>query len=309
MKSRPLISICVPTYKREYIIDQLIQSILAQKCDPAQYDICITDNSDTDETADLIAQKYSKLDNLHYKKVQCEGFRNSEEALKLGDGYFLKLHNDYSMFHEGSLQKLIDDVKEYSEEKPVLFYTLRNKDRKTEFDTFDDFMNEVNYLSTWSTSFSIWKEDFDYIMNLGIDCNYMYPHTSLLFAETWKKKFVVDDYCYFYNVQPKNKGGYKGKKGYNLIDNFVRIYLGMVGKDLVEKNAISKNTYNRIERNILRFCAKNYVNLNNRPGYTYQFDNRKEIITKQCGASGYMLFCAFVAVYRIRSLLKPNDIS
>ena len=192
MKSRPLISICVPTYKREYIIDQLIQSILAQKCDPAQYDICITDNSDTDETADLIAQKYSKLDNLHYKKVQCEGFRNSEEALKLGDGYFLKLHNDYSMFHEGSLQKLIDDVKEYSEEKPVLFYTLRNKDRKTEFDTFDDFMNGVNYLSTWSTSFSIWKEDFDYIMNLGIDCNYMYPHTSLRFAERGKKKFVVD---------------------------------------------------------------------------------------------------------------------
>lgn len=309
MSTQPLISICIPTYKREYLIEKLINGIYAQNCDNKLFEICITDNSDTNETLDLINDKFSNIDNLHYKKVECEGFRNSVEALKFGNGLFLKLHNDYSMFYEGSLQKLIDSVKRYQKEKPILFYTLRGKEKEQKFNDFNEFMNNINYLSTWSTSFSIWKEDFDKLMNENIDCNYMYPHTSLLFAEHWKKQFVVDEYCYFYNEQPKKKGGYKGKSGYNLIDNFVRIYLTMVNEDLLNKKYIKNNTYKKIETNILRFCAKNYVNLNNRKGFTYSFENRRKIIMKRCGISGYIQFCLYTLIYRIRKIFKQNDIS
>lgn len=309
MKDQPLLSICIPTYKREYLIEQLVNGIYEQNCDNALFEICITDNSDTDETADLIKAKFSDRTNLHYKKVECEGFRNSVEALKSGNGLFLKLHNDYSMFHKGSLQRLIDSIDRVKADKPVMFYTLRGNSGNKVFESYDSFMNEINYLSTWSTSFSIWKEDFDRLMNEGLECNYMYPHTSLLFAETWKKQFIVDEYVYFYNVQPKKKGGYKGKSGYNLLDNFVRIFLTMVNTDLVSHNYISNNTYRKIENNILRFCAKNDVNLNGREGFTYQFDNSKDIITKQCGTKGYVWFCLYKVIYRMRKIVKPNDIS
>jgi len=309
MSIQPLVSICIPTYKREYLIEKLINGIYAQNCDNNLFEVCITDNSDTDETLNLISDKFSHIENLHYKKVKCEGFRNSIEALKASNGLFLKLHNDYSMFYEGSLQKLIDSVEKYKENKPVLFYTLRGKEEKQIFNDFNEFMKNINYLSTWSTSFAIWKEDFDKLMKKDIECNYMYPHTSLLFAEYWKKEFVVDEYCYFYNEQPKKKGGYKGKSGYNLIDNFVRIYLTMVNVDLLDQHYIQGDTYRKIESNILRFCAKNYVNLNNRKGFTYSFENRKEIITNRCGTSGYIQFCIYVLIYRIRKIFKPNDIS
>lgn len=309
MENQPILSICIPTYKREYLIEKLINGIYAQNCDRSLFEVCITDNSETDETQKLIQNKFSGIENLHYKKVECEGYRNSIEALKLGNGQFLKLHNDYTMFHDGCLAKLIDNVAALAKDKPVVFYTLRGKDEVRSFRDFDKFMYDINYLSTWSTSFSIWKEDFDRLMTDGINCNSMYPHTSLLFAESWKNNFLVDEYGYFYNDQPKKKGGIKGKSGYNLVDNFVRIYLGMVNDDLVSKNLISPKTYARIETNILRFCANSYVRYNNRPGYTYSFDDKKGIITKQCGTRAYMQYCFFELLYRIRKLVKPGDIS
>lgn len=309
MDKQPLLSICIPTFKREYLIESLINGIYNQNCDNSLFEVCITDNSDTDETADLIKEKYSGVENLHYKKVKCEGFRNSVEALKLGNGKFLKLHNDYSMFCEGSLQKIIDSVRDNLNTKPVIFYTLRGNDSVEKYDNFNSFMNAANYLTTWSTSFSIWKDDFDKIMASGLECNYMYPHTSLLFAESYKKEFLVDNYNYFYNVQPKNKGGYKGKSGYNLLDNFVRIYLTMVDEDLVSKKLITDKTKRKIQNNILRFSAKNYVNLNNRPGFTYKFDDAKLIIITKCGNIAYVKYLLFCGAYRIRKVFKPNDIS
>lgn len=309
MKSQPLISICIPTYKREYLIEELINGIYSQKCDNSLFEVCITDNSDTDETENLINDKFSEIENLHYEKVECEGFRNSVEALKLGKGQFLKLHNDYSMFYEGSIQKLIEFVKDNLSTKPVVFYTLRGNDRIEKFCNFNSFINASNYLTTWSTSFSIWKVDFDRIMDSVLECNYMYPHTSLLFAEGYKTSFIIDNYNYFYNVQPKNKGGYKGKKGYNLLDNFVRIFLTMVDDDLISKQLITSETRKKIESNILRFCAKNYINLNNRSGYTYKFDNSKKIITTKCGMIGYIKYLFYCIIYRIRRVFKPNDIS
>lgn len=301
MNNQPILSICIPTFKREYLIDQLVKGIYAQNCDPTLYDICITDNSETDETKDLIERKYSDRPNLHYKKVNCKGFMNSIEALKFGNGKFLKLHNDYSMFTEGSLQKLIETAQKYEAEKPVIFYTLRGKKELQKYSDFISFMNSINYLSTWSTSFTIWKADLDRLLDSGIECNYMYPHTTLLFAQHYKKAYIVDDDRYFVNLQPKKKGGY------NLVDNFVRIYLDMVKTDLVNNNVISKATYRKIEHNILRFCAANYVNLKDRENYTFSFDNQKEIIVKQCGKIGYIIFNMFMVVYKLIGIVKKNN--
>ena len=309
MSNQVLLSICIPTYKREYLIEKLLKSIYAQNCDNSLFEVCISDNSETDETFNLIQNKFQNVKNLQYKKVNCEGYRNSVEALKLGKGKLLKLHNDYTMFKDGCLQKLIDGIAVQIEDKPVIFYTLRGKEEIRFYQDFDKFMYDINYLSTWSSSFSIWKEDFDKLMNEKIECNYMYPHTSLLFSEFWKKNYIVDEYDYFYNDQPKKKGNIRGKKGYNLLDNFIRIYLNMVNDDLISKNLISFKTYARIRNNILRFCAKSYVLYNNHPGYTYSFDDKKGIITRQCGTRAYLLYCTYEAIYRIRKLVKSNDIS
>lgn len=300
MFKQPMLSICIPTYKREYLIDKLIEGIYSQNCDNSLFEVCITDNSETDETQNLIQSKYSGIENLHYKKVTCKGFLNSIEALKAGNGLLLKLHNDYSLFKEGSLQKLIDRAQKYQKDRPVIFYSLRGKKDVETFNDFNGFMNRINYLSTWSTSFSIWKVDFDILLNKKIKCNYMYPHTSLLFGESKKTSYIVDDYPYFVNVEPKKKGGY------NLVDNFVRIFLGIVKTDLLDKNLITNGTYRKIELNILRFCAARFIDVKNKKDYTFSFDNKKQIITDQCGLKGYLQFRLFVLGYKIRNIFRSK---
>ena len=298
MNTQPLLSICIPTFKREYLIDQLLQTIYSQGCDNSLFEVCITDNSETDETKDLIIGKYSDYENLHYKKVYCKGFLNSTEALKFGNGKFIKLHNDYSMFKEGSLQKLIDQVRDNQAEKPLIFYTLRGAKDTQSFTTFDSFMASINYLSTWSTSFAIWKEDLDKILSTDIEPNYMYPHTSILFKEYYKTSFLVDDNVYFENVENKKKGGY------NLVDNFVRIYLDMVKTDLLNEGHITSKTYDLIEKRILRFVASCYVNLKDKPNYSFKFDNMKEIVTDQCGADKNKTLKFYISVYKVLKVLK-----
>ena len=298
MNQQPLLSICIPTYKRAYLVDQLLQSIYRQNCDRTLFEVCITDNSDTDETQKLICDKYQCYENLHYKRVLCKGFMNSIEALKYGNGIFIKLQNDYSLFREGSLQKLINQVKANLGEKPLTFYTLRGKAPNRNYTSFDDFMQAINYLSTWSTSFAVWKEDLDRILKTGIEPNAMYPHTTILFCEHFKKSFLVDDTLYFENVDPKKKGGY------NLVDNFVRIYLTMVRADLLEVGLISRKTYKVIEREIIRFVGSCYVNLKDKPGYTFRFDNMKKLIIDQCGLCKYHLFWFYVICYRLVRWIK-----
>ena len=292
MNQQPLLSICIPTFKREYLIDQILQTIYSQGCSLDLFEVCITDNSETDETKELIETKYKDYENLHYKKVYCKGFMNSVEALKYGHGRFIKLHNDYSMFKIGSLQKLIDQVRRNQKEKPLIFYTLRGKKPAKYYSDFDSFVKTINYLSTWSTSFAIWKEDLDRILATDIEPNYMYPHTTILFQEHFKKSFIVDDYVYFENVEPKKKGGY------NLVDNFVRIYLTMVKKDLLVKGHISQKTYDMIEARIIRFVASCYVKLKDKPNYTFRFDGMKTLIVDQCGISKYCLLWFYIAGYK-----------
>ena len=119
-----LLSICIPTCKRETIVDELIQSILRQNVDPSMFEICISDNSDTDETKKLIAEKYRDVPNLRYSKTDCKGFLNSVAALRLGKGRYLKLHNDYSIFNDNALAQMIDEIRAAEAEGSYIFFSF-----------------------------------------------------------------------------------------------------------------------------------------------------------------------------------------
>lgn len=293
-----LLSICIPTYKRPEIIRELLNSIIEQNVEHKYYEIRITDNSETDETREIIEKEFSYIDNLYYKKTNCKGFYNSFEALKFGKGEFLKLHNNYSLFLPGSLGKIIQRVKDVEHEKPQVFFALGSLHGLRELETFDDyasFMDCITYLETWSTSFAIWKSDFDNILREGIVPNEMFPHTSFLHRIAGKSKFIVDNFQYVKNIEPKKKGGY------NLIDVFVRIYLTMVENELLQNNHIPLSVYRKIEIGILKFCADwYYIVLENPERYTFRFDNAEEIIFERCGVHGVSIFRKFLARRKVK---------
>lgn len=284
MKNNVLLSICIPTFKREEILVSLINSIISQQVDTSLYEICITDNSETDETKNVIEKTFSQIENLTYKKVDCHGFMNSIEALKLGSGKFLKLHNDYSILKPNTLHQMIETIRLAEKDQATVFFslgTLRNKQNIEIFNDYDSFMNNIGIQATWSSAFGIWKEDFDILMASGMIPNYMYPHTSLLHRMTNSKTYLVDNRKYVNNVEPKKKGGY------NLVDNFVRIYLTMVREDLLEKAIIASATYDKLEDNILKFCASWYYIVKVYPErYTFGFNDEDNIVYNRCGERG-----------------------
>lgn len=295
------ISICIPTRDRVDILRETLQSILNQSVCTKLYEICISDNSPSNETKELIEKEFASVSNIIYKKSDCKGFLNSVEALKLGRGKLLKLHNDYSKFLPGSVQQIINRVQNYEHEKPEIFFSLgsiKTKNIISEQATFDEFLNTISYYSTWSSAFSIWKSDFDKLMEQHMGFDAMFPHTSLLFAVTDKEHYVVDNYEYVENQPLKNKGGY------NLADNFVRIYLSMVS-GLVEKNYISKKTYKKIESGIIKFTAKWYATVLLDERFTFSFNNKESIIKQSCGKlSVYKFYFYFIGLYYPKFILK-----
>lgn len=121
MISKPVLSICIPTNNRVEIMRETLHSIFKQRVNTDLFEVCISDNSKTDETRLLIEKEFNDIPNLVYNKSDCEGFLNSMEALKLGQGQLLKLHNDYSKFNLGALMRMIRIVETYKNTDSVIF--------------------------------------------------------------------------------------------------------------------------------------------------------------------------------------------
>ena len=298
--SHPILSICIPTNNRVDILRKTLNSIFEQEISAELFEVCVSDNSRTDETKKLIQEEFAHIPNLTYNQSSCKGFLNSIEALRLGKGTLLKLHNDYSMFNKNALGRMIDVATNHAEEKPPIFFsmgTLKIGDDIQEYRDFNTFLYSISYWSTWSSAFSVWKTDFDDFELKQIPVDHMFPHTSVLFYLVNKNKYLVDDFSYVTNLELKKKGGY------NLIDNFNRIYLSMV-HDLLEKKYIARDTYDKIEYAIIKFSANWYSVVKLDLKYSFTFDNKNKIISQQSGLVGLGKFYLFFIYYHMRNFLK-----
>ncbi len=269
-----LVSICIPTYGRVEILKNTLESFYSVDISENAYEICISDNSPTDETKEMLERFFSNKTNIVYKKSKCEGYYNSIEALKLGRGTFLKLHNNYTKVNH-KFVSFMECIDLYKDSDSVIFFTFGEKkmnEKKCEFKSFDEFMFFINCLSTWSTSFGLWKSDFDFLMRENRPLDKMFPHTSLLFRLTNKSKYVVDDVDYFENQDVGKKGGY------NLPDTFGTRFLGMC-ELLLKNEIISEKTFDEIKMKILDFVSIWFFKVKFYPQkYYFSFDNWEKTI-------------------------------
>lgn len=287
MNNNCLLSICIPSYKRAQLLRNTLNSIYSQDVEHKLFEVCVSDDSPDEETKNMIKSEFSSIDNLVYQKVPDQGF-NIVEALKLGKGEFLKCQNDYALFKEGSLKKMIDLISVNIEKKPILYFGLNalKEHFKIEcFDNFDLFMKKVDLMTTYLSSIGLWKEDFDFFNSKGIKLVQAFPHTTYLFNCTYKSSIIVDNYSYFENQSLKSKGGY------NLPEFFVKEYLDLVDDRLYSKSFLSKETREQLEINIIKFVADWYITTKVKSSiYTFSFDNCEQIIKNKCGQQGLELF-------------------
>lgn len=245
MVRKPYLSICIPTYNRLEILEKTLDSIYADltDVDMEDFEVVISDN-EANQTTKEITDKFN-FKNLQYHATTSSGFLNSFDVLTFGNGMFLKLHNNYTMFRRGSLKKMVDDIKENSIKKPVIFFTngLGQFGKIKRFDNYDDFMYRLSYLSSWSTGFGIWKEDFENIV-YKIEVNNYFPQTSLLMTQTQKSNYIINDIPFFDNQDIPKKGGY------NIFKVFSVDYVSLI-ESAYDRKEISKKTFNKIKTDLL----------------------------------------------------------
>lgn len=245
MNKKPYLSICIPTYNRLEILKKTIDSIYADLNDVSMedFEVIISDN-EPNQSAKLIIDGFNH-ENLHYYATSSSGFLNSFDVLKLASGSFLKLHNNYTKFRNGTLKKMITCIIEESQSKSVIFYTngLRQFGKIKNFKNYNEFMFSLSYLSSWSSGFGIWKEDFERVSGNILINNY-FPQTSLLMTQINKSNYIINDIPLFEDQTVPKKGGYNIFKVFSI--DFVTLMEGAF-----KRNEISKETFNKIKIDLL----------------------------------------------------------
>lgn len=241
----PLISICIPAYKRVELVKKTIDSIYrsAGNIDHSLFEVVVSDNDVEQELKPVIATY--NYENLTYFYSKCDGFMNSYFALSYGRGQFLKLQNSQACFENDTLELMLELVNQYVNERPMILFSngqLKNLKIKS-YNTFDDFMFASSYYTSWSNGIGIWKIDFD---NLPKDLvlNEMFPHTTIIMNMDEKDSFIIDDRRLFCMQKIPKKGGH------NMFKSFSVDYTSFI-EDKYHQKKISYKTYHKIKDDLV----------------------------------------------------------
>ena len=274
MYDKPLLSICIPTNGVIEWVFPVLDSIYKQNVDKKLFEVIITDNGNNLEFKKKIKIYIKKYSNIIYAETKAVLFLNEIEAYNLAKGELIKFLNHRSILTDGSLKKLIEYCKINMKDKPITYFSngfLKLDECIHKFDNFNDFVKTLSYFSSCSSGMAIWNTDYKKISKDHF--NELFPHTTILFAETKRKLYVVDDTVLFKDL-PQGKRP-KGK--YDLYWAFGVEYTGIIS-DLLRDKSISVETYRFIANENLKFLTDLFLDYNIRKLYcSYDLDGLKNI--------------------------------
>ncbi len=247
----PVLSICIPTYNRAgylyFTLRSIVECEIFKNTDDVE--IVISDNASTDLTGQIVkifTEKFPDKIVYNRNKFNIGVDENFEKVLSFARGEVLKLHNDNYMFVDGALEKIVDKIKENREAKPTIFFTNGNLDKVGEItcDNLDEFVKNATYFATWIASFSIWKEDFDKIVDFSQKLSTKLVQTDVLLRlGADGHKFLIYNNNIFEDIGVLTKGGY------NIPRVFGKNYLSLL-KPYVKEKKLSKEVYEQEKRDL-----------------------------------------------------------
>jgi glycosyltransferase involved in cell wall biosynthesis len=159
--SKPLLSICIPTYNRAEYLKKSIESIVCQdEFKTKHVEIVISDNASTDNTGDVVKEYTNKYDNIYYYRNK-ENIRNDNFPLVLskGNGMLRRLCNDTLCFESGSLKYVCNIVRKYAQMRPFICWLGAKGRPDIEELNFRDGIRVSSYWITSIACFSIWENE------------------------------------------------------------------------------------------------------------------------------------------------------
>ena len=108
---RPLLSICIPTFNRGNILNDVLNNYVNNPQFDNEVEIVISDNASTDITEEICMRYAEKYPNVrYYKNKENLNNKNFPIVLDLAEGEYLKLLNDWVYLDEeglGYMKRLI----------------------------------------------------------------------------------------------------------------------------------------------------------------------------------------------------------
>lgn len=243
--TEPIISICIPTYNRA----ETLQSSLIQytKCIgfDEQVEIVISDNCSTDNTKEIAMKFAAEYKNIKYYRNE-ENIRDSnfELALKRGNGRYLKLQNDATLFDINAFVYLKKCILESDERYPIFFtndfiYTQKKGEQIIECNSFNEYISALSTYVTNIACFGVWKKQINTIKDFTKYTMYMLNQDdwSYQLVEKYGKCILYN--CYYYSIIPKKRFGYHWFKVH--LDNYYLIMEPYIKKGLVSKEVLKQD--------------------------------------------------------------------
>ena len=251
-----LLSLCIPTNGILEWVRPVIESIYSDKnaC-REQFEVVVTDNGDNTEFENYMAKISKKYSNLRYAKTNAEGFLNQIVCFQMAKGEFIKFVNHRMKFIDGGLSYLLNFVNNNKDKEPVTYFLNQslNLPDKTYCRTFDEFMKNLSYYSSWSGGIGIWRDDLNKISSYDGASN-LFPHFIFLTAATNKKLYIIDNHKLFESVDDDSSK--KGK--YNLFYAFAVEYPFQL-LILVANRKVTLETFLHIKNDLIDFLADLYL--------------------------------------------------
>jgi len=140
MDNKLLLSIAIPTYNRAVNLKNLLDCIVPQaEKFKGEVEICISNNSSTDNTREVVAdfiKKYPDLIKYNENKENLGIVRNILKVMEMSSGDFIWTLGDDDLVVDNGLKKVIDFIKKYCSENIGLItfasrsYSVDNKTGK-----------------------------------------------------------------------------------------------------------------------------------------------------------------------------------
>ena len=257
MGNQPIISLCIPTNGVIEWVFPVLESIYSQKVDNALFEVVVCDNGNNAEFQNKMLEFKKAHSNLVYEKTNAPLFLSEPETYKLANGYFIKFINHRTILMDETLQYFIDFVQKHlnDKEKPIVYFsnnTLKTEKKVRVFDTFSDFVKNLGIWSSWSTGMGFWKEDFDRLISENAKFNELFPHTTILFNERKREKYIIDN-SFLLDEIPQGK---KPKGNYDLFYAFAIEYPSIL-VNLVVSGDLTTGAFLKLKKDVLKFCTSN----------------------------------------------------
>ena len=252
---KPLISLCIPTNGVPQWMFPVLDSIFCQGVEETLFEVVVTDNGNNEEFQTRMATYAQEHSNIVYEKTDALPFLKEIEAYKRANGEFIKFLNHRTMLTEGALNTFLEFVQNNLKTKPVVYFTngVLNKPQEVyTFDTFDQYVANLSYWSSWSTGMGFWKSDFESIPENTV-FNELFPHTTVLFHIRDREQYVVDNRVLLEELPT----GTIPKGRYDLFYAFAVEYPGIIC-DLLRDGSITTETFLKVKAGNLEFLAQLY---------------------------------------------------